>query len=381
MASIPKIHARTAGYIVDDLRRRRLAVDKLLQEVGLEKADLSNPENRLPQTPVFHLMEQAASLAGDASYGLRLGASLDPRDRGVLGFIVLNSPTLLDAMNNIQRFYKVGREGHDCSVERYGPQVAFRFRVADPGLRGLRHTSEYLAATVVRGCRDLTWQSISPVRAEFIHDEPDDRVEYFKFLGCQVKFGAEWDAVIYAEETTRLPVKGADTEALGSPGSHLPGAPGAYSQGARSRPRGPPSYHRKAASGLGQHQCNCRRAGSEQQDLGAPAGGTGRKLQRPVGPDPIQCSDALPREPGHGSHPGRVPGRLHRIGGAGSGFQTLDWGNAGKIPRAVALRDVNQSTRTHSQRTVLIAQNRRVASPGRSKSNQLRRDYGTALAL
>ena len=214
MASIPKIHARTAGYIVDDLRRRRLAVDKLLQEVGLEKADLSNPENRLPQTPVFHLMEQAASLAGDASYGLRLGASLDPRDRGVLGFIVLNSPTLLDAMDNIQRFYKVGREGHDCSVERYGPQVAFRFRVADPALRGLRHTSEYLAATVVRGCRDLTWQSISPVRAEFIHDEPDDRVEYFKFLGCQVKFGAEWDAVIYAEETTRLPVKGADTKLL-----------------------------------------------------------------------------------------------------------------------------------------------------------------------
>ena len=117
-------------------------------------------------------------------------------------------------MANIQRFYKVGREGHDCEIERFGPQVAFRFRIADPALRGLGHTSEYLAATVVRGCRDLTWQSISPVRAEFIHDEPDDRVEYFKFLGCPVKFGAEWDAVIYAEETTRLPVKGADTRLL-----------------------------------------------------------------------------------------------------------------------------------------------------------------------
>ena len=29
-----------------------------------------------------------------------------------------------------------------------------------------------------------------------------------------MKFGAEWDAVIYAEETTRLPVKGADTKLL-----------------------------------------------------------------------------------------------------------------------------------------------------------------------
>jgi AraC-like DNA-binding protein len=214
MANVPKIHARTAGYIVDDLRRRRLAVDKLLKEVGLGKADLSNPESRLPQTAVFHLMERAAGLTGDASYGLRLGASVNPRDRGLLGFIALNSSTLIDAMANIQRFYKVGREGHDCEIERFGPQVAFRFRIADPALRGLRHTSEYLAATVVRGCRDLTWQSISPVRAEFIHEEPDDRVEYFKFLGCPVKFGAEWDAVIYAEETTRLLVKGADTRLL-----------------------------------------------------------------------------------------------------------------------------------------------------------------------
>ena len=29
-----------------------------------------------------------------------------------------------------------------------------------------------------------------------------------------MKFGAEWDAVIYAEETARLPVKGADTRLL-----------------------------------------------------------------------------------------------------------------------------------------------------------------------
>jgi AraC-like DNA-binding protein len=214
MAKVPTIHARSAGFIVDDLQRRKFAVDTLLEEVGLQKADLSNPDNRLPQTPVFHLMERAASLTADASYGLRLAASLNPRDRGLLGFIVLNSPTLIDAMINIQRFYKVGREGHDCEIERYGPHVAFRFRVADSALRGLRHTSEYLAATMARGCRDLTCQAISPVRVEFIHDKPDDRVEYAEFLGCPVTFGAEWDAVIYAEETTRLPVKGADTKLL-----------------------------------------------------------------------------------------------------------------------------------------------------------------------
>ena len=214
MEKAPKIHARMACFIADDLRRRRLAIDGLLKQVRLRKADLDNPDNRLPQASVLQLIERAADLTGDASYGLRLGASRDPRERGLLGFVALNSPTLMDAMINMQRFYKIAREGGEFEIERQGGHVALRFRVANPALRGLRHNSEFLAATIVRGCRDLTWQSISPVRAEFIHEEPSDGVEYTKFLGCPVKFGAEWDAVIYTEETARLPVKGADTKLL-----------------------------------------------------------------------------------------------------------------------------------------------------------------------
>jgi AraC-like DNA-binding protein len=214
MDKVPKIHARMACFIVEDLRRRRFDVDALLKEVGLQKADLSSPENRLPQPAVLNLIERAASLTGDPAYGLRLGASRDPRDRGLLGFIALNSPTLLDAMVNIQRFYRLAREGGDFEIERLGAQVALRFRVTDRALRGLRHNSEFLAATIVRGCRDLACQSISPLRAEFIHDEPSESVDYDKYLGCPVKFGAEWDAVIYADEATRLPVKGADGKLL-----------------------------------------------------------------------------------------------------------------------------------------------------------------------
>src|SRR5215475_3207400 len=214
MARVPQIQARMACFIAEDLHRRRLPFDGLLRKVGLQKADLSSPENRLPQTPVLKLIEGAASLSGDASYGLRLGASRQARDYGVLGFIALNSPTLMDAMINMQRFYKVAREGGDFEIESKGEQVALRFRVSDPALRELRHNSEFLAATIVRGCRDLTCQSIFPIRAEFIHGEPGESVEYANILGCPVKFGSDWDAVIYTEETTRLPVMGADAKLL-----------------------------------------------------------------------------------------------------------------------------------------------------------------------
>ena len=214
MAKAPKTDARMARFVVEDLRRRRLPVDGLLKEVGLTRSDLARPEGRLPYAPVIHLIERAASLVGDPSYGLRLGASRDPSERGLLGFLALNSPTLMDAMTNIQRYYKVVREGSEFEIERSGAEVALRFRVTDLALRGFRHNSDFVAATVVRGCRDLTHQAISPIRAEFMGEEPSAKVEYADILGCPVKFGAEWTALVYSEETTRLPVQGADTKLL-----------------------------------------------------------------------------------------------------------------------------------------------------------------------
>ena len=105
------IDARMARFVVDDLRRRRLPVDGLLKEVGLQKEDLASPEGRLPYAP-----ESADRTRGDAwqatpAMACTLGASLDARDHGLLGFLALNSPTLMDAMINLQRYYKIVREG------------------------------------------------------------------------------------------------------------------------------------------------------------------------------------------------------------------------------------------------------------------------------
>jgi AraC-like DNA-binding protein len=208
------IEARVAGYVVDDLQRRQLPADGVLKEVGLRRSDLANVEARLPYTAVIGLIERAATLTGDACFGLRLGASRDTRERGLLGFLALNSPTLMDAMTNLQRYAKIARESEDIQIERQGARVALRFRETDSALRGLRHNSDYLASSLVRICRDLTRKHVSPLRAEFICAQPNAKLAHGDILGCPVRFQAEWDAVIFAEEVTRLPVLGADDKLL-----------------------------------------------------------------------------------------------------------------------------------------------------------------------
>lgn len=214
MTRSQKIDARLAIKVVDDLRKHGVNVDNLIKEVGLRRTDVADPDTRIPYVAVLGLIERAASTLGDASYGLRLGAAHEARDSGLLGFVVLNSPTLLDAIANFQRYFYVVGEGEDIEVERMGSHVTLRFRETDRALRGLRHNSDYIAAVVVRACRDMTRKRISPVRAEFIHGKPHAEVAYADYLGCPVKFHAEWDALIYDADTMRLPVIGADNKLL-----------------------------------------------------------------------------------------------------------------------------------------------------------------------
>ena len=117
MGRVLKIAARPASFIVAELRRRGIDPVPLLKEVGLARADLADPDGRVPYAAVLGLAERAATATGDASFGLRLGFSIDPRDSGLLGFVLLNSPTLLDALGNLKRYFQVIGEGEDFDAE------------------------------------------------------------------------------------------------------------------------------------------------------------------------------------------------------------------------------------------------------------------------
>lgn len=94
------IEARWATYIAEDLRRAGHALDGPLKEVGLSRADVASPEGRIPYVAYTGLIERAALLLREPGYGLKLGSSHDVRDRGLVGFIALNSPTLGDALTS-----------------------------------------------------------------------------------------------------------------------------------------------------------------------------------------------------------------------------------------------------------------------------------------
>src|SRR5262245_5449502 len=144
MPKVLKVNARLAGRVCDDLRRHGVAADDLLREVGLRRADIADPEARVPSVALIGLIEWAAAILGDASYGLRLGAAQEARDTGLIGFVLLNSPTLMDDLINLQHYFRVDGDGEEVEFDKAGPHSTLRFRETETALRGRRHNSEYI---------------------------------------------------------------------------------------------------------------------------------------------------------------------------------------------------------------------------------------------
>ena len=208
------IEARWAICIADDLRRAGIGLDGPLKEVGLGRSDLGDSETRIAYSAFVGLIERAAMLLGEPAYGLKLGTRHDVRDNGLLGFIALNSPTLGDALANVERYVAVTNEGIDAVFEHDSQGKALRFREADPALRGLRHNSEHSAARIAKAALELTRRKAFPLRVDFMHGRPNAAIDYEAVLGCPVRFHAEWDGVVFASETLGLPVSGADRKLL-----------------------------------------------------------------------------------------------------------------------------------------------------------------------
>jgi hypothetical protein len=61
---------------------------------------------------------------------------------------------------------------------------------------------------LVRTCRQLTGQRVSPTRVQFIHRRDDVRPGFVAFFGAEVEFGAALDGATFAATIANLPTVG-----------------------------------------------------------------------------------------------------------------------------------------------------------------------------
>jgi hypothetical protein len=104
LASIPTAQGGLSRLAIERLKSAGVPVEPLPRRVGLTSEAIADPEERLSVRSQIALLDEAAIALQDNSLGFTLARDFDPRELGLLYYVMASSQTLGDAIRRIARY-------------------------------------------------------------------------------------------------------------------------------------------------------------------------------------------------------------------------------------------------------------------------------------
>jgi hypothetical protein len=138
----------------------------LICRAGLSAEEVADPNVRIGMAEQVALLAVVGEALGDDLLGLHLAAEFDPREVGLVYFVLASSGTLAEAFARAERYTVIMNDGillHPLG----GDEVGVRYTYVGVPRHADRHQIEFWAMAFVRIAAQLTGTRIRPVRIAF----------------------------------------------------------------------------------------------------------------------------------------------------------------------------------------------------------------------
>jgi AraC-like DNA-binding protein len=205
LASIPTAQGGLSRIAIARLNRADVPVASVLRRVGLTPEVIADPEERLSVRSQMTLLDEAAIALQDDCLGFTLACDFDPREIGLLYYVMASSQTLGDALRRVARYSQITNE---ALVVRYqeGNRLIIDLSYSGVPRHSDRHQIEFCMFAVLRICRVLTGQNLVPQHFSIAHHRSEGVAKMSRFVGTAVEFGAPTDEFALNTNARELPL-------------------------------------------------------------------------------------------------------------------------------------------------------------------------------
>lgn len=182
---------------------------ELTDDVGIAYDQLRQPDARIPLRQLVALYETAARRTRESTLGLRVGAGADPRMYGLIGYIIMNSATLGEALANAARYLPLWTDGAAIEVIGDGAVTQVVWEYLDPGIVESRQDSEMTVLTLAEIGRRFAG-GVAPKEVYFRHSAAS--MAHRRLFGAPVRFDMRANALLFDTTALRTPMPGADRQ-------------------------------------------------------------------------------------------------------------------------------------------------------------------------
>ncbi len=202
LSGLPTASGLTARLIVELLEQQGLDPAPLLREAGVSRQAVVDRQ-RVSASSQVRLLDLASQATGDNWIGLTLAGGFDLREMGLIYYVAASSTTLGDALRRVSRYSQVGNESILVTLRDVG---GFSIELGYSGVERHRdrHQVELMSYSILRLCRHLAGNRVTPNEVFFAHHRGGDLRPGQQIFGCDLTFSAMEDQIRFPESVAKL---------------------------------------------------------------------------------------------------------------------------------------------------------------------------------
>jgi AraC-like DNA-binding protein len=154
-------------------------------------------------------LDEATIALQDDCLGFTMARDFDPRELGLLYYVMASSQTLGDALKRVARYSQTTNEALVVRF-REGNRLIISLSYSGVPRHSDRHQIEFCMFAVLRLCRVLTGQKLVPQHFSIAHHRSGATSDMSRFVGTTVEFGADRDEFALSANARELPLIHAD---------------------------------------------------------------------------------------------------------------------------------------------------------------------------
>jgi AraC-like DNA-binding protein len=214
MQSDVTIPVEYVRLIAEQLRSGGVSVDAWLEQSGMSEAELADPERLLQYSQFRTLVLGALARAREPALGLFVGRRLVASTHGVVGAAAVNSSTVRQALEMVERFARLRSSvitiSHDIG-KREG-RVIFTETIPLGDIQ--RPLLEAIVLSIKTVLDEITMGACQVHDVAFPFKEPEYAALARDVFGCRVRYGQRWAGFAASPDVLDVPLKLADAAAF-----------------------------------------------------------------------------------------------------------------------------------------------------------------------
>jgi AraC-like DNA-binding protein len=208
----PSVLTSWTRTILDALVDKGIDASAVLDEAGIGLEEFSDPNGRFPASSSDRLWGVATRHAKDPAFGLSVSHYVKYTTFHGLGFAMMASSTLREALQRLVRYNHVVTDATDLRLDVSGTSARLTLLVADGHPPPAPEAIDAAMSLMVRTCRFLTARTFAPIDVEQTRPAPADPEPYTTFFGCPVRFSAPFEALTFDARVLDRPIEMSNPE-------------------------------------------------------------------------------------------------------------------------------------------------------------------------